>query len=144
MAAVVLGLLAIALGVAGVLALRSASTPMPIKEAATAQVQEVRTGPSTQRIYVVPERAWQALRLIDAGTWPGPASAPGPPSGETWHNRAGQLAPVDQTGTPITYREWDVDPEQESPDRDADRIVTGSDRSAWYSGDHYRTFTRMR
>lgn len=56
----------------------------------------------------------------------------------------GQVLPqVDGAGTPITYQEWDVNPAGPGG-RDAVRIVTGNDGSAWYTEDHYGTFTRIR
>ncbi|WP_228816284.1 ribonuclease domain-containing protein [Nocardia transvalensis] len=91
----------------------------------------------------VPARAWETLRLIDAGEWP-PADAPGTHGGETWQNREGLLPATDGNGRPIHYREWDVNRKKPGQSRDAERIVTGSDGSAWYTGDHYRSFTRMR
>ncbi|MEU1549312.1 ribonuclease domain-containing protein [Nocardia sp. NPDC005745] len=92
----------------------------------------------------VPERAYVTLREIDAGRWPGSANAPGTKGGERWQNRGGDLPAADGSGKPITYQEWDVNPKQSGRSRDAERIVTGSDGSAWYTGDHYKTFTRMR
>lgn len=59
-------------------------------------------------------------------------------------NRGGDLPAADASGKPIIYQEWDVNPKQPGRSRDAERIVTGSDGSAWYTGDHYKTFTRMR
>ncbi|WP_435593067.1 ribonuclease domain-containing protein [Nocardia sp. bgisy118] len=59
-------------------------------------------------------------------------------------NREGTLPRTDATGGSITYQEWDVNPKQRNRSRDAQRIVTGSDGTAWYTGDHYETFTRMR
>ncbi|WP_405167119.1 ribonuclease [Nocardia sp. NBC_01499] len=92
----------------------------------------------------VPAQAYDTLREIDAGRWPGSANAPGTKGGDRWMNRAGTLATKDSAGKPITYQEWDVNPKQRGRSRDAERIVTGSDGSAWYTGDHYETFTRMR
>ncbi|MGK8485981.1 ribonuclease domain-containing protein [Nocardia asiatica] len=99
--------------------------------------------PVTQ-VVGVPERAYATLREIDAGRWPGSANAPGTKGGERWMNRGGDLPAEDGSGKPITYQEWDVNPKQPGRSRDAERIVTGSDGSAWYTGDHYKTFTRMR
>ncbi|PXX66437.1 guanyl-specific ribonuclease Sa [Nocardia tenerifensis] len=92
----------------------------------------------------VPANAYDTLREIDAGRWPDSANAPGTKGGDPWMNRAGTLAAEDAAGKSITYREWDVNPKQRGRSRDAERIVTGSDGSAWYTGDHYETFTRMR
>ncbi|WP_174187700.1 ribonuclease domain-containing protein [Nocardia barduliensis] len=99
--------------------------------------------PVTQAVGV-PERAYATLREIDAGRWPGSANAPGTKGGERWMNRGGDLPAYDGSGKPITYQEWDVNPKQPGRSRDAERIVTGSDGTAWYTGDHYKTFTRMR
>ncbi|MEU7634017.1 ribonuclease domain-containing protein [Nocardia sp. NPDC049220] len=92
----------------------------------------------------VPDRAYQTLREIDAGRWPDSANSPGTKGGERWMNRGRDLPVVDASGKPVTYQEWDVNPKQPGRSRDAERIVTGSDGSAWYTGDHYKTFTRMR
>ncbi|MEU0544596.1 ribonuclease domain-containing protein [Nocardia sp. NPDC005978] len=88
----------------------------------------------------VPDRAYQTLIEIDAGRWPDSANSPGTRGGEQYFNRNRALP----TGNNITYREWDVNPKRRGQDRGAERIVTGSDGSAWYTADHYDTFTRMR
>ena len=40
------------------------------------------------------------------------------------------------------YQEWDVNPKKPGRSRDAERIITGADGSAWYTLDHYRPSTR--
>jgi guanyl-specific ribonuclease Sa len=56
----------------------------------------------------------------------------------------GQVLPgTDANGTSVTYREWDVNP-YTGANRGAERLVTGSDRSAWYTNDHYNSFVRIR
>ncbi|MGW5113073.1 ribonuclease domain-containing protein [Nocardia sp. NPDC004123] len=85
----------------------------------------------------IPQRAWTTLSLIDQGTWP-PTDCPGTKGGTTWQNRGGQLPDG------VDYLEWDVNCKQPGRSRDAERIVTGNDGSAWYTGDHYASFTRMR
>lgn len=91
----------------------------------------------------VPQRAWDTLARIDAGTWP-PNDGSGTHGGTVWTDAEGTLPRTDSAGNPISYREWDVNEKQPGHNRDAERIVTGSDGSAWYTGDHYATFTRMR
>ncbi len=57
----------------------------------------------------------------------------------------GQVLPAaDAQGNPITYQEWDVNPRVPGVNRGAQRLVTGSDGSAYYTDDHYKTFTRIR
>ena len=47
-------------------------------------------------------------------------------------------------GKAISYQEWDVNPKVHNVNRGAERLVTGSDGSAYYTSDHYRTFTKVR
>ena len=44
----------------------------------------------------------------------------------------------------INYREWDVNPAKQGKNRDAERLVTGDDKSAYYTKDHYETFVQIR
>jgi RHS repeat-associated protein len=56
----------------------------------------------------------------------------------------GQVLPkADANGNPISYREYDVKPLQQGVGRGTERIVRGSDGSAWYTTDHYKTFTKI-
>ena len=91
----------------------------------------------------IPAKAYVTLKKIDAGTWP-KSAAPGTHGGTVWQNREHRLAAQDSQGKPISYREWDVNDKIQGRNRDAERIITGSDHSAWYTGDHYKTFERMR
>lgn len=113
------------------------SLPVPGASPATAV-------PVVSKVAGVPERAYDTLVEIDAGRWPDSANAPGTKGGITFRNREGRLPATDAAGRAIDYREWDVNPKRPGRSRDAERIVTGSDGSAWYTGDHYETFTRMR
>jgi predicted Zn-dependent protease len=54
------------------------------------------------------------------------------------------LPRADAQGSTIQYREWDVHPKVEGQNRGAERLVTGSDGSAFFTPDHYRTFLRIR
>lgn len=44
----------------------------------------------------------------------------------------------------VHYHEYDVHPWQPGKNRGAERLVRGSDGSAWYTRDHYRTFERIK
>ncbi|PSR67261.1 ribonuclease [Nocardia sp. MDA0666] len=158
----VLGGLVIAAIVAGVLGLRGGSTTHDTASSVAATVHSTKAAQSTTasakpapgngatpaasatRAPGVPDRAYATLVEIDAGRWPGSANAPGTKGGDQWMNRAGTLPKTDSSGKAISYQEWDVNPKQRGQTRDAERIVTGSDGSAYYTGDHYQTFTRMR
>jgi RHS repeat-associated protein len=54
-----------------------------------------------------------------------------------------QLPQQDANGNPIKYQEWDVNAKQPGVNRGAERLVTGSDGSAYYTSDHYQSFTRV-
>jgi guanyl-specific ribonuclease Sa/PPE-repeat protein len=92
----------------------------------------------------VPQNVDDTLEQIDAGKWPGSANAPGTRGGGVFADRDQLLPTTDASGKPITYQEWDVDPKAPGIGRGGERIVTGSDGSAWYTTDHYQTFHRIR
>jgi guanyl-specific ribonuclease Sa len=53
----------------------------------------------------------------------------------------GQVLPqTDATGQRVSYREYDVNPFQSGVNRGPERIVIGSDGSAYYTSNHYGTF----
>ncbi|WP_442985505.1 ribonuclease domain-containing protein [Serpentinicella sp. ANB-PHB4] len=43
-----------------------------------------------------------------------------------------------------TYREYDVNRYIKGQNRGGERVVIGKDGSAWYTNDHYKTFTRIK
>lgn len=61
--------------------------------------------------------------------------------GKVFQNRDELLPAADASGNPVTYREWDINPKG---NRGVQRLVTGSDGSAYYTNDHYETFIRIR
>jgi guanyl-specific ribonuclease Sa len=69
---------------------------------------------------------------------------PGYEGGRTFHNEEKRLPQKDRKGNAISYQEWDVNPKVQGVNRGAERLVTGSDGSAYYTNDHYRTFTKIR
>ncbi|WP_369384159.1 ribonuclease domain-containing protein [Streptomyces sp. cg36] len=112
--------------------------------AANGGANQPRSGDSLRSVRVaIPERAFRTLSLIDAGEWP-PNDASGTKGGATLPNRNGALPRTHGDGSPIHYRQWDVNRKEPGQARDSERIVTGDDGSAWYSADLFRTFQRMR
>jgi Zn-dependent protease with chaperone function/guanyl-specific ribonuclease Sa len=55
-----------------------------------------------------------------------------------------KLPSSDAGGNSIRYREWDVNRRVPGRNRGTERLITGSDGSAFYTTDHYRTFVRVR
>ncbi|MEP9415293.1 ribonuclease domain-containing protein [Gordonia sp. VNQ95] len=116
-----------------------------VARSSVARSSVAASGRSTSRqTATVPARVTRTLALIDAGEWPEAADAPGTQGGITFRNSEGRLPARDSAGKRITYREWDVNPKEPGRSRDAERIVTGSDGSAWYTADHYRSFVLIR
>jgi ribonuclease T1 len=63
--------------------------------------------------------------------------------GRTFQNREKNLPQKEDSGKRIQYREWDVYPKVKGKNRGAERLVTGSDGSAWYTKDHYDSFVKI-
>ena len=100
--------------------------------------------PTQQTSTDAPARVLATLVEIDAGRWPDSANAPGTKGGITFRNSEGRLPAVGAGGGRVVYQEWDVNAKKNGQGRDAERIVTGNDGSAWYTLDHYDTFVRIR
>ena len=92
----------------------------------------------------VPAKVATVLHHIDT-SHKAPAGYEG---GRRFHNEGQggeqRLPQKDKEGGTISYQEWDVNPKVQGVNRGAERLVTGSDGSAYYTSDHYRTFTKVR
>lgn len=54
-----------------------------------------------------------------------------------------KLLPVSENGRKIKYQEWDVNPKTKGKNRGAERLVTGNNDRAYYTRDHYQSFTEI-
>jgi len=92
----------------------------------------------------VPAKVATVLHHIDTNH-KAPAGYEG---GRAFHNEGQggeqKLPQKDKEGSAISYQEWDVNPKVQGVNRGAERLVTGSDGSAYYTSDHYRSFTKVR
>jgi guanyl-specific ribonuclease Sa len=92
----------------------------------------------------IPTKVATVLQHIDS-THQAPAGYEG---GRTFHNEGHggeqRLPHKDKDDKAISYQEWDVNPKVHNVNRGAERLITGSDGSAYYTSDHYRTFTKVR
>ncbi|AWV99603.1 ribonuclease domain-containing protein [Arcticibacterium luteifluviistationis] len=43
----------------------------------------------------------------------------------------------------LNYKEWDIHPKKKGQNRGAERLVTDSDGNAYYTADHYDSFTKL-
>lgn len=88
----------------------------------------------------IPEHVHKVLAYVKAhGEAP-----PGTEGGRRFGNYEHRLPERDAQGRALHYQEWDVQLKVRGRNRGAERLVTGSDGRAWYTGDHYRTFTEVR
>ena len=86
----------------------------------------------------VPQKARDVLNDVEKNNG---APPPGYKGGRVFNNQpvnGGQKLPDN-----VTYREYDVNPFVNGQGRGTERIVIGSDGSAWYTNDHYHTFTQI-
>ncbi len=94
----------------------------------------------------LPDNALEMFRKYDKAGWKGtvPGQTPGTAAGSKYLNRDGKLPTMDNTGSPITYKEFDVNNKLPNANRDEQRFITGSDGSIYYTDDHYSTFIKIK
>jgi guanyl-specific ribonuclease Sa len=88
----------------------------------------------------IPMKVLKVLEIIDDTN----RAPDGYEGGRTFLNLEQLLPKKDAMGRSIRYREWDVNPLRPGVNRGAERLVTGSDGSAYYTDDHYRSFKKIR
>ena len=123
------------------------TSPKPTAPRSSAQKsasQKSTTQKRSTQSSKIPTHALGTLELIDAGQWPDAADAPGTRGGINFRNNEGLLPRTGSDGRRLRFQEWDVNPKKPGRSRDAERIITADDGSAWYTDDHYRSFTRIR
>jgi ribonuclease T1 len=117
---------------------KALSTPVENTEAKSQNTNqdsqtEVKTVPG------VPKKALEVLAYIRTHD----KAPPGVVGGRTFQNREKLLRAKDDQGQTIKYREWDVNKKESGKNRGTQRLITGSDQSAYYTKDHYKSFQRI-
>jgi ribonuclease T1 len=103
------------------------------------QTAELKTAEILSSRAGVPQKALEVLIYIRKNN-----KAPdGYVGGRTFQNRERLLPQKDENGDRIVYNEWDIYPKIKGRNRGAERLVT-SDFSAYYTGDHYRSFIKIK
>jgi ribonuclease T1 len=93
-----------------------------------------------QQESAIPQKVYTVLRYVQSNGRP----PEGYVGGRRFGNYEGHLPRQDLSGQAIKYQEWDVNPKKQGKNRGAERLVTGSDRRAWYTRDHYNSFTEVK
>ncbi|PPG93648.1 RHS repeat-associated core domain-containing protein, partial [Rathayibacter rathayi] len=92
----------------------------------------------------IPEKPTQLLDRLDTTG----EKFPNIKGGQRWNNdpKPGhtRLPTSTADGTPIEYKEYELDPKIPGQRRPSPRVVTGDDGSTYYSPDHYHNFFLMR
>ena len=102
----------------------------------TGQITQSDNRPATGSQQAAPPYVLEVLRYVRTnGTAPD-----GYVGGREFQNREKRLPAQTPAGERIRYSEWDVHPKVKGQNRGPERLVTGSDRSAWYTADHYKSF----
>lgn len=102
------------------------------------------TPPPQSQVQMAPERIPPAVRETLAYIREHGYAPPGYVGGRVFGNYEGVLPRYDARRKRILYREWDVHPMAEHRNRGTERLVTGSDGRAWYTDDHYRSFSEVK
>ena len=94
----------------------------------------------------LPKNAQIMYRKYSEHGWKGsvPGQTVGTAAGSKYLNRDRKLPYIDNSGNPITYKEFDVNNRLPNQSRDGERFVVGSDGSIYYTNDHYNTFIRIK
>ena len=86
----------------------------------------------------IPQKVYKVLQYIRAND----RAPEGYQGGRKFGNYEKRLPLKDQRGGAMRYREWDVNPKKKGKNRGAERLIT-SDKRAWYTRDHYNSFTEI-
>ena len=87
----------------------------------------------------VPDKAYDVLNQIEKNNGTPPNGYKG---GKLYNNNptsGGQKLPEG-----VSYKEYDINPNVPGQNRGAERLVIGSDGTAWYTNDHYMSFKRIK
>lgn len=95
--------------------------------------------PDVNQANNIPPKVYKVLKyILENG-----APMDGYVGGRDFQNRERILPTKDKTGNRIKYQEWDVNPKRYGQNRGTQRLITGSDGRAWYTDDHYKSFTEI-
>jgi ribonuclease T1 len=88
----------------------------------------------------IPQKAYDTWHYIQAHH-----EAPeGYVGGRAFQNREKKLPLKNIDGKRIQYKEWDVNPKINGQNRGAERLVSEGYERAWYTQDHYQTFSELK
>lgn len=102
-------------------------------------------GIPTEILTNLPINVQEAYNGYTGVDWQGnyKGQAQGTRAGGTYDNESLKLPTISKTGEAITYKEYDINNKIEGQNRDAERLLKGSDGNIYYTNNHYDTFIRI-
>jgi len=99
----------------------------------SAEISNPETDPN------IPEKVYTVLNYVRKYN-----KAPqGFSGGRKFGNFEKRLPLQDSDGVKMKYQEWDVNPKKKGKNRGAERLITSENKRAWYTSDHYESFTEI-
>lgn len=89
---------------------------------------------------VIPNYVLKVLKYVEANG-EAPESHVG---GRRFKNLENLLPKTNESNQRINYQEWDVNRKIDGKNRGRERLVTGDDKSAYYTNDHYQSFKKIK
>ena len=113
----------------------SASTASPTMPSAT-----TKSSSESSRNPEIPQKVYDVFNYVRANH----QAMDGYVGGRHFGNFEGNLPNNDAAGNKINYQEWDVNPHLEHKNRGTERLITGSDGRAYFTNNHYQSFTEIK
>lgn len=98
---------------------------------------------AVQRLVAVQRNKGKAAKVAEQVKANNGRAPSGYVGGRVFGNHEGRLPAKDGKGKALTYWEYDVFPYSEGRNRGAVRVVIDSNWVAWYTRDHYKTFSKL-
>ncbi len=109
------------------------------------RIEVEENGDVTVGVEDLPENVQDSLEDYEKNEWKRKSNkSKGTKDDNPFENKEGRLPEKDSQGNDIKYREHDVNDKLPGKGRDAERFVTGSDGSIYYTNDHYGTFIKIK
>jgi ribonuclease T1 len=102
-------------------------------------VSDEQTAPNAATNSRIPAKVYRVLEYIRQNNAP----MNGYVGGRNFGNFERRLPQKDANGRRAKYQEWDVNPQKRGKNRGVERIITSATQ-AWYTDDHYATFTEIK
>lgn len=124
-------------------AARRVSPHAPLTQDGATSLQQTAGNGAVQRVVAVQRNKKKAAEVAATVKEKGGSPPAGYVGGRVFGNHEGRLPTKDGKGKALTYWEYDVFKYVEGKNRGAVRVVIDSNWVAWYTNDHYKTFSKL-